>query len=182
MKLLIASDIHGSEYYAKKLEQIYKEENPNYIVLLGDLLYHGARNKLPKGYNPQGVIEVLNKYKDRILSVKGNCDSEVDQMVLDFDIDSPYSNILIDRIRMFITHGHLYNKDKMPNVPIGTVIISGHTHVPIAEKYRGYFFINPGSTTLPKKDSKNSYAIYHNRTFEIRDFDGNVIKSLEIDI
>ncbi len=180
MKLLIASDIHGSEHYAKEIARVYEEENPRYLILLGDILYHGARNNLPKGYNPQGVIKILNNYKDRIVAVRGNCDSEVDQMVLDFDIMSTSSNILIDRNRFFITHGHIYNEDKMPNIPAGTVFISGHTHVPRAELKDGYYFINPGSTTLPKKDSANSYAIYEQNRIEIKDFDGNVIDSIDI--
>ncbi len=180
MKLLFVSDIHGSEYYAKEIERIYEEEKPNYIILLGDILYHGARNELPKGYNPKGVIEVLNRHKDKIVAVRGNCDSEVDQMVLEFDISASYTNLIADNVRMFITHGHLYNKNKMPNIPVGTVFVSGHTHVPVAEMDKGYYFINPGSTTLPKKDSKNSYAIYDRRKFTIKDFDGNIVKTLEI--
>lgn len=180
MKLLIVSDIHGSEYYAKEIERVYKEENPKYIILLGDILYHGARNNLPKGYNPQSVIEILNRYKEKIVAVRGNCDSEVDQMVLEFDIMSNSSNILIDRHRMFITHGHLYNEDRMPNIPLGTIFLSGHTHIPRVEFKDGFYFINPGSTTLPKKNSKNSYGIYEKNNFKIKDFEGNIIKEINI--
>lgn len=180
MKLLFISDIHGSEYYASEIGRIYSEEKPDYIILLGDILYHGARNPLTKGYAPKAVAAVLNEYKDNIICVRGNCDSEVDQMVLKFEIMADYSNLLVDDLRMFVTHGHKYNRDKMPNLPRGSVFIQGHTHIPVAEEADGICFVNPGSLALPKEGNPNSYGVYSDGEFAIKDLSGSVIKSIRV--
>lgn len=182
MKLFLISDIHGSEYYLKKaLEQFYKEK-ADYIIILGDILYHGARNDLPFGHNPKGVIKILNEISDKIIAVKGNCDSDVDEMVLDFPVESIYSNLLIDDRRMFLTHGHKYNKNNMPNLPENSIFIYGHTHIFEASYKDEIYFINPGSISIPKGGNPSTYAIYKDNFFIIKDIEGKEIKKIEINI
>ena len=181
MKLFFISDIHGSVYYLEKAMERYKKEDGDYIVLLGDILYHGARNPLAKEYNPKGVIEILNKYSDRILAVRGNCDSEVDEMVLDFPLMSVYSNLLYKDKRLFLTHGHIYNEDNMVDLKEGSAFIYGHTHILRAEKVDGIYFLNPGSITLPKENNPHTYGIMEGNSFIIKDLDGNIIEKTKID-
>lgn len=175
MKLLIASDIHGSSFYCKKLLEKYNDEKPDKLVLLGDILYHGPRNDLPRDYAPKDVIKMLNPLAKNILCVRGNCDTEVDQMVLDFPVLSDYSVIFDGKITMYLTHGHHIENIKF--VP-GDYVIAGHTHIPSFEKRDGYTYINPGSVSIPKEDSLNGYIIYENGTFVWKDFDGNIIKQI----
>ncbi|MDU1443366.1 MAG: phosphodiesterase [Clostridium cochlearium] len=180
MKLFFISDIHGSSYYLEKVINIYEKENADYLVILGDELYHGARNPLPKEYNPKKVAEILNTYKNEIIAVRGNCDSEVDQMVLNYPIMSDYSIILYNNKRLFLTHGHIYNKDNLPNINNGDVLIYGHTHVPLAEKTNNMFIINPGSITFPKENTPHCYGVLENNTFKIKTLDGEVFKEINI--
>lgn len=180
MKLFFISDIHGSLYYLNQAIERYIEEEADYIVILGDVLYHGARNPLPKEYNPKGVIEILNNYSDRIIGVRGNCDSEVDQMTLNFPIMSTYSNLLFNDMRLFLTHGHVYNEENMVDLKAGSAFIYGHTHILRAEKKDGIFFLNPGSITLPKENNPHTYGVMDNSSFRIKDLDGNLV--LEIDL
>lgn len=180
MKLFFISDIHGSLYYLEKVLKIYEEENADYLVILGDELYHGARNPLPEGYNPKGVTELLNKYMDKIIAVRGNCDSEVDEMVLDFPIMSTYSSILYDNKRLFLTHGHIYGEDNLPKLSSGDVLIYGHTHIPVAKKKDDIFIINPGSIALPKDGNPNSYGVLENNIFEIKDLSQNTFLRINI--
>ncbi|MBV1821507.1 phosphodiesterase [Clostridium cochlearium] len=180
MKLFFISDIHGSSYYLEKVINIYKKEKADYLVILGDELYHGARNPLPKEYNPKKVAEVLNTYKNKIIAVRGNCDSEVDQMVLNYPIMSDYSIILYNNRRLFLTHGHIYNKNNLPNISTGDVLIYGHTHVPLTEKINNMFIINPGSITFPKENTPNCYGILEDNTFKIKTLDGEVFKEIDI--
>lgn len=175
MKLLIASDIHGSSFYCKKLLEKYNDEKPDKLVLLGDILYHGPRNDLPRDYAPKDVIKMLNPLAKNILCVRGNCDTEVDQMVLDFPVLADYSVIFDGKITMYLTHGHHIENIKF--VP-GDYVIAGHTHIPSFEKRDGYTYINPGSVSIPKEDSLNGYIIYENGTFVWKDFDGNIIKQI----
>jgi len=175
MKLLIASDIHGSSFYCKKLLEKYNDEKPDKMVLLGDILYHGPRNDLPRDYAPKDVIKMLNPLAKNILCVRGNCDTEVDQMVLDFPVLADYSVIFDGKITMYLTHGHHIENIKF--VP-GDYVIAGHTHIPSFEKRDGYTYINPGSVSIPKEDSLNGYMIYENETFVWKDFDGNIIKQI----
>lgn len=174
MKYLIASDIHGSMYYASKLIERYKEENADKLVILGDILYHGPRNELPKEYSPKDVYELLNCYKDDILCVRGNCDSEVDQMVLDFPIMADYAILNFDKITVFATHGHLFDKNNMPPIKKGDVLLFGHFHIPECSEKNGILFMNPGSVSLPKNNSHNGYMTYENGIFTWKDLDGNV--------
>lgn len=180
MKLLFISDIHGSLYYLNRVLELCREEDPNYIVILGDELYHGARNPLPKDYNPKAVAELLNSYKDKIIAIRGNCDSEVDQMVLEYPMLSDYSTILYNDRRLFLTHGHIYNVDNLPNLNKGDVLIYGHTHVSLAEKHKDVFILNPGSITFPKENTPNSYGVLENDIFKIKTLDGNTYKKIEL--
>lgn len=165
MKIMIASDIHGSAYYAEKLMDSYKESGAERLVLLGDLLYHGPRNDLPRDYAPKKVIELLNSAADEILCVRGNCDTEVDQMVLDFPILADYAIIMLGNRLFYLTHGHKYGADNFPNVKCGDGIIQGHTHVPMYEERDGILCINPGSVSIPKDGSPHRCLIWDNGIF-----------------
>ncbi|MBU3092823.1 phosphodiesterase [Clostridium sp. CF011] len=180
MKIFFISDIHGSLYYLKKAIERYKEEGAGYIVLLGDVLYHGPRNQLPKDYNPQLVASLLNEYKDKIIAVRGNCDSEVDQMIIEYPMMSDYSIILCNNRRLFLTHGHIYNEDNLPELSENDVLVFGHTHVPVAKKHNKIYVLNPGSVSLPKENNPNSYAILKDDLFQIKDLDGAVIKEIKL--
>lgn len=179
MKIFFISDVHGSQYYLEKALQCYKEEGADHIVLLGDALYHGPRNPLPKDYNPQAVASLLNSYKDKIIAVRGNCDSEVDQMLIEYPMMSDYSIILCNNRRLFLTHGHMYNEDNLPNLSSDDVFIHGHTHLPVAKKHKGIYILNPGSVTLPKENFPNSYAILQDDLFQIKDLNGEIIKEIK---
>lgn len=178
MKLFFISDIHGSYFYLKKALERFNEEKAEHLVILGDILYHGARNPLPKEYNPKGVIELINGYSDRIIAVRGNCDSEVDEMVLGFPIMSTYSNVIYNGRRLFLTHGHIYYEDNMPNLRDGDLFIHGHTHIPRADKKYNKYLINPGSITLPKENNPHTYGVLENDRFTIKDLDGSVVKEI----
>lgn len=174
---MFATDIHGSAYYCNKIKEIFEKEEAEKLVLLGDILYHGPRNPLPKEYNPQEAFEILNSLKDKIICVRGNCDSEVDQMVLEFPIMADYTTINTDNLNMFITHGHLYNKDNIPPINDNDILIHGHTHIHTIEKMRIGTYINPGSISMPKENQENSYMIYDNRKFTIKNLEGKELKS-----
>jgi len=173
MKLLIASDIHGSAYYLDKLIQRIEIEQPDKIILLGDFLYHGPRNDLPKDYNPKEIIGKLNAYKDKIIAVRGNCDSEVDQMVLEFPIMSDYTELVDNNQEYLFTHGHLFDTNKLPSFTKGLRVVSGHTHIPINEEREGVTYLNPGSTSIPKGGSTNSYLIIDDNEIIFKDIDGH---------
>ena len=180
MKIFFISDIHGSLYYLKRALEIYKEEGANFIVLLGDALYHGPRNPLPEQYDPQAVAKLLNKYKEKIIAIRGNCDSEVDQMLIEYPMMSDYSIIFYNNRRLFLTHGHIYNEDNLPNLSENDVLVHGHTHIPVAKKHNNIYILNPGSLTLPKENNPNTYAILEENLFQIKDLDGKVIKEINL--
>lgn len=163
MKLMIASDIHGSAYYCEKLLQAYDREGADKLLLLGDILYHGPRNDLPKEYAPKKVIELLNHRKDEILCVRGNCDTEVDQMVLEFPILAEYCILYINGRMIFATHGHQFNIDTPPMLKKGDILLHGHTHVPKCQPFGDFIYMNPGSVSIPKEGSPNSYMIYDDK-------------------
>ena len=167
MKLVIASDIHGSAFWCGKLVGVIEAEKPDKILLLGDLLYHGPRNDLPKDYAPKQVIPMLSRYADRILAVRGNCEAEVDQMVLPFPCMADYALLSCDGLTMYLTHGHHHNPDNLPPLPAGSVFLSGHTHVKLDEVRKGIRCLNPGSVFIPK-DGSHSCMIYENGTFFTR--------------
>ena len=153
MKLVIASDIHGSAYYCRKLLKRLEEEKEDRLILLGDVLYHGPRNDLPKDYAPKEVIAMLNPLKEKILCVRGNCDAEVDQMVLEFPILADYG-FLYEKGRMiFLTHGHVFNEKNLPMLGKGDILLHGHTHVPVCREHETYTYLNPGSVSIPKEES-----------------------------
>lgn len=181
MKLLIISDIHGSLYYAKKAITAYEAENADYIVILGDELYHGPRNPLPQDYNPKEVALLLNKYTDKIIAIRGNCDSEVDEMVLDFPIMATYSTILYNGRRLFLSHGHIYNEGNLPKLSDGDIFMYGHTHIPVAKKQENIYIFNPGSISLPKENNPNTYGVLENNKLLIKEFDGRIFKELKLD-
>ena len=175
MKLFIASDIHGSSYYCKKMLEAYERENADKMLLLGDVLYHGPRNDLPKEYNPKLVIEMLNGYKDKILCVRGNCDTEVDQMVLKFPVLADYCVIYDGKSVIYASHGHIYNEQNLPPLSKGDILLNGHTHIPKKINYETYTFINPGSVSIPKEESQCGYVIYENGEFIHKNLDGNIL-------
>ena len=164
MKLVIASDIHGSAYWCRKLLEVIEQEHPEKIILLGDLLYHGPRNDLPRDYAPKQVIPMLAGLRDRILAVRGNCEAEVDQMVLPFPCMADYAWLHCDGLNLYLTHGHLWNPDKLPPLQPGDLFLSGHTHVKMDELHSGIRCINPGSVSIPK-DGSNSCIVYENGNF-----------------
>lgn len=180
MKIFVASDIHGSAFFCKKLAEAFKREKADKLVLLGDLLYHGPRNDLPKGYNPKEVIEILNSFSDKIMCVRGNCDSEVDQMVLDFPIMSDYLLINADGINVFATHGHVFNDNKPPKFSEKYVLLHGHTHVPTCLEYENFWYVNPGSVSIPKENSENGYIIMENLNIEWKDLDSKILKTKKL--
>lgn len=180
MKLMFASDIHGSAKFCDRVFQLYKEEKADKLILLGDLLYHGPRNDLPEGYAPKEVIRVLNKHKEELLCVRGNCEAEVDQMVLEFPVMADYLTIFEKNRMFFITHGHKYNLENLPPLRKNDILIHGHTHVQAMEITEHCTYINPGSVSIPKNGNKHSYMIYEDGVFTIKDLNGNEIRSLEI--
>lgn len=160
MKLMIASDIHGSSYYCRKMIEAYRQEEADRLLLLGDLLYHGPRNDLPKDYNPKEVISMLNTIKNELLCVRGNCDTEVDQMVLDFPILAEYCLLELDGHTIFATHGHNFTPDNLPMLKEGDILLNGHTHIPANQNMGTYTYMNPGSISIPKEGSAHGYMIY----------------------
>ena len=172
IKLMIASDIHGSAYYCKKMLEAFDREQAERLLLLGDILYHGPRNNLPKEYDPKEVIKMLNERKNRIFCVRGNCDTEVDQMVLEFPILADYAVIpTADRL-IYAAHGHHFNLKQLPPLQPGDILLHGHTHIPAWESFGdGNLYLNPGSVSIPKAESEHSYMLLQ---------DGKVIwKTLE---
>ncbi len=180
MKWMIASDLHGSEYYTRELLAAYEREQAGRLLLLGDLLYHGPRNDLPYGYAPKAVISLLNAKKEEILCVRGNCDAEVDQMVLDFPIMADYAVLEEDGLRLFATHGHIYNEKKLPPVIKGMILLHGHTHVPVCTVHEDYIYMNPGSVSIPKENSHHGYMTMEHGVFDWKTLDGGVIHSFAV--
>ena len=184
MKILFASDIHGSAYYCRRLLDIYKETKASRMVILGDILYHGPRNDLPKEYAPKEVIAMLNPLKDQIYAVRGNCDTEVDQMVLQFPILADYALLVLDGKTFYATHGHVFNEDHLPPMQDGDFLVHGHTHLLKAEKVETecgtITVLNPGSVSIPKGGNPNTYAILENGVFTIYSLDGEVVKELKL--
>ena len=167
MKLVLASDLHGSALYTGQLMKRIEAEAPDRVLLLGDLLYHGPRNDLPEGYAPKQVIPMLNGIKEKIVAVRGNCEAEVDQMVLPFPCMADFSQLLVDGVTLYLTHGHHHNPENLPPLPEGSVFLSGHTHVKIDEVHKGVRCLNPGSVSIPK-DGSHSCLIFENGKFSFR--------------
>ncbi len=172
-KIMIASDIHGSAYYCRKLLERFEEEQPDKLVLLGDILYHGPRNDLPKEYAPKEVIAMLNPLKDKIICVRGNCDTEVDQMVLDFNVLCEQACLYVNDTEFVLVHGHKLDEKNMPAISEGAYLLCGHTHVPKIEEKEHYTYLNPGSVSIPKENSAHSYMIFSDK-FYWKDIDGAI--------
>ena len=165
MKAIIASDIHGSLKYTKKLEELIQKYNPDKIILLGDLLYHGARNSLPNEYNTMGTCEILNKYSEKIIAVRGNCDSEVDVMVSDFPIINELGILSINGKDIYLTHGHIYNENNWPKN--NSILVYGHLHTPFIKEKDGNIYLNTGSISLPKSEEGPTYLVLEDDKFVI---------------
>lgn len=174
MKMMIASDIHGSAVYCRKLLTAYREEGADKLLLLGDLLYHGPRNELPEEYRPKEVIELLNGIKEEILCVRGNCEAEADQMVLQFPVMAEYAILFCGKRMIFAAHGHHHNPQELPPLKEGDILLTGHTHVPVCDVQENYVYLNPGSTSIPKENSWHGYMIMDETQFLWKDFENNI--------
>ena len=178
MKLMIASDLHGSAYYCKKMLDCYDKERADRLILLGDLLYHGPRNDLPRDYYPKEVINLLNQRKNQILCVRGNCEAEVDQMVLPFPVLSETALVFADGMKIMMTHGHSITPEKAPKSI--DCFFSGHTHIPVLEKRDGIIYLNPGSVSIPKGGFNPSYALWIDGSIYIKElWTDTILFSLE---
>ena len=173
MKLMFASDLHGSLSAAQAMRARYEAEHADRLILLGDLLYHGPRNDLPEAYDPKGVIALLNEMKDELFAVRGNCDAEVDQMVLQFPILASYALLSIENRIAFLTHGHVHHVQSLPPHKPGDLLIQGHTHIPVAHKQGDVIVLNPGSVAIPKEGNPKTYMTYEAGTFTICRMDGS---------
>ena len=185
MKLMFASDIHGSAYYCRRMLELYQKSNANRLILLGDILYHGPRNDLPKDYASKEVIAMLNPLKDQILAVGGNCDTEVDQMVLEFPILADYAFLLVEGQAIYATHGHIFHENHLPPVQDGDVLIHGHTHLLEAKEIRTedgrrIKILNPGSVSIPKGGNPATYGILEDGVFSILDLENREIRRMEL--
>ena len=172
MKWMIASDIHGSACYCEKLLAAYAREKADRLILLGDLLYHGPRNDLPRNYAPKRVIAMLNEKKDEILCVRGNCEAEVDQMVLEFPVLADYALLALENKTVFLTHGHVFNENHLPPLKDGDILLHGHTHVPCRHLHETYAYLNPGSVSIPKEDSWHGYMTLEGGEFVWKTLEG----------
>lgn len=176
MKWMIASDLHGSYFYASQMQQAFEREQADRLLLLGDLLYHGPSNDLPEGYAPKQVMPLLNGMKDRLLCVRGNCDAEVDQMVLEFPVLADYAVLPVGRRLIYATHGHIYHVKNLPPLAPGDVLLHGHTHVPAWTEFgQGNLYLNPGSVSIPKENSPHSYMTLEGNTMQWKELESSAV-------
>ncbi len=181
VKWMIASDLHGDRVCTEALLDRFRESGAERLVLLGDLLYHGPRNDLPQGYDPKGVIALLNERKDQLICVRGNCEAEVDQMVLEFPVLAEYALLCREGLTVFATHGHTFHMKHPPSLGKGDILLHGHTHVPAAEPFgKDCLYLNPGSVSLPKEGSPKSYIIWQGREFIFFDLDGKEYRRVKV--
>ncbi len=180
MKWLIASDLHGSAYYCRALLDAFDREGADRLLLLGDLLYHGPRNDLPREYDPKAVTALLNGRQGDILAVRGNCDADIDQVVLQFPIWADYALLAEGKRLIFVTHGHLFNLDHLPPLHEGDILLHGHTHVPACEERDGVTYLNPGSLAIPKEGSPHGYMTLENGVFLWKTLDGETYRQFTI--
>ena len=180
MKIMVASDIHGSALYCRRMLERFDEEGADKLLLLGDLLYHGPRNPLPEEYNPKAVAEMLNARKQQILCVRGNCDGEVDQMMLGFPIMADYCILSVGSRMVFATHGHHHNENSLPMLQEGDILLHGHTHIPVLEDRGAYMLAHPGSVTLPKQESVRGYLLLEEGALTLKDLDNTTEQKLSI--
>lgn len=177
MKWMIASDIHGSARWCRAMLDAWNAEGSPRLLLLGDLLYHGPRNDLPDEYAPKQVIAMLNPLHDKLLCVRGNCEAEVDQMVLDFPVMADYCALAMDGHVIYATHGHLHGEDNPPPLENGGFLLCGHTHVPGCHRHEAFTYLNPGSVSLPKNGSAHSYAVLEDGVMTWKALDGGTFLS-----
>lgn len=183
MKLMIASDIHGSAKWCRELISAFEKGGYNRLLLLGDILYHGPRNDLPEEYAPKAVIAMLNPLKDKLMCVRGNCDTEVDQMVLDFPIMADYSVLPLGNKLVYATHGHKYGEQNPPPLCSGDILLCGHTHIPACRETNGFFYLNPGSVSIPKEGSAHGYMSLENGVFKWHSLESDeILNSFEAHI
>ena len=176
MKWMIASDLHGSAYYCRKMLEALEREGADRLFLLGDLLYHGPRNDLPREYAPKEVIPLLNGKKEKLLCVRGNCDAEVDQMVLEFPVLADYAVLPVGRRLIYATHGHIYHVKNLPPLAPGDVLLHGHTHVPAWTEFgQGNLYLNPGSVSIPKENSPHSYMTLEENTMQWKELESSAV-------
>lgn len=176
MKWMIASDLHGSAYYCRQMLEAFEREGADRLFLLGDLLYHGPRNDLPREYAPKEVIPLLNGKKEKLLCVRGNCDAEVDQMVLEFPVLADYAVLPVGRRLIYATHGHIYHVKNLPPLAPGDVLLHGHTHVPAWTEFgQGNLYLNPGSVSIPKEDSPHSYMTLEGNTMQWKELESSAV-------
>ena len=176
MKWMIASDLHGSAYYCRKMLEVFEREGADRLFLLGDLLYHGPRNDLPREYAPKEVIPLLNGKKEKLLCVRGNCDAEVDQMVLEFPVLADYAVLPVGQRLIYATHGHIYHVKNLPPLAPGDVLLHGHTHVPAWTEFgQGNLYLNPGSVSIPKENSPHSYMTLEENTMQWKELESSAV-------
>ena len=180
VKWMIASDIHGSAFYCEKMLAAFAREGADRLLLLGDLLYHGPRNDLPQGYAPKEVIAQLSPLKDKVFCVRGNCEAELDQMVLPFPVLAEYCLLEQKGRVIFATHGHHYNLETPPLLQPGDVLLHGHTHIPAKDNSLGFWYLNPGSVSLPKENTAHSYMTLEDGVFLWKDLEGGEYDRLEL--
>ena len=178
MRYFVFSDVHGVAQALEKTLERFEKEQADVMLVLGDLIYHGPRNGVPDGYDPIRCVDLLNRYKDRIVAVRGNCDADVDQMMMEFAITAKYMILPTEwGFRMVLTHGH--HPEEEFYIQPGDLLISGHTHVLKAEKKHNYYWLNPGSIALPKEGNPGTYAVIEGRQIEIKDLEGNIVKTFD---
>ena len=176
MKWMIASDLHGSAYYCRKMLEAFEREGADRLFLLGDLLYHGPRNDLPREYAPKEVIPLLNGKKEKLLCARGNCDAEVDQMVLEFPVLADYAVLPVGQRLIYATHGHIYHVKNLPPLAPGDVLLHGHTHVPAWTEFgQGNLYLNPGSVSIPKENSPHSYMTLEGNTMQWKELESSAV-------
>lgn len=180
MKLMIASDIHGAAGFCEQMLKAYDREQADKLLLLGDILYHGPRNDLPEDYAPKEVISMLNARRKELLCVRGNCDTEVDQMVLEFPIMAEYCILYQNGRMVFATHGHNFNEQNLPILKKGDILLHGHTHVPACKETEEYIYLNPGSVSIPKEGSWHGYMTLKSGFFTWKDLEGTVKQEFRI--
>lgn len=179
MKIMIASDLHGSSKYCRALLDAHACERPDKLLLLGDLLYHGPRNNLPDEYDTRAVAQMLNAVRGELMCVRGNCDCDVDQMVLEFPILADYALLYAGGRMIFATHGHLFNESKLPMLKRGDILLHGHTHVSVCREHENYTYVNPGSVSLPKENTPRGYMLLTDEGFVWKTLEGEIYRTYQ---
>lgn len=180
MRCFIISDIHGSSFYLEKALEHFHASSYDYLLILGDILYHGPRNTIPEGYQPQEVVSLLNPLASKIIACRGNCEAEVDQMLLKFPCMGDFALLVDQDVRLFLTHGHLYTPQNYPKGDGKSIFLYGHTHLWVLEKEGNSIVCNPGSITFPKENRPHTFATYENNTLSIKDLSGNILSTIDI--